>query len=337
MGTIGYFNNHALDPRTGISADPRFSTGFDAVEVFNGLEWSVREEMALEDWCNLTNRGLVFTAVGNSDSHRTAWNGAGFPRTFVGVSHAGSPGTLPPEELAAAVRARRAVVSYGPYIEFGVNGTVGIGDLITDTDGEVDLDIKVSAPLWMDVDRIEVWANGSRLLTLPPDTTGTAVRFLHALAVPVVRDTWFHVRAVGSRSLWPVAPGVSPYAVTNGIFVDHDGNGRFDPIQGFGPTLLEVEPAAIEFGAVPLGAEARRALTLRNRGGAPLTVREAAVTNGEFRLEGAFPVTLGFQEIATLIVAYRPASPVGSRGTLVIRTDEGEVRVPLLGSPSPPR
>jgi len=338
MGGIGYFNNHNLDPQTGISTDPRFSTAFDAIEVFNGVAVAPQEETVLRDWCNLTNRGVLATATGNSDSHRSAWNTAGWPRTFVAVPDSGPPGAIPPADLVAALRARRAVVSYGPFIELTANGSGRIGDLVLDTDGQVSLDIRVQAPLWMDLTTIELWANGTRLLSFPPDPGSSPLRFSRVLDVPVTRDSWFHVRAFGTRLMTPVVPGFVPFAFTNGIFVDFDGNGRFDPFPQFAPSILEVEPGELVFENVATGGETRLALSTRSRHRDPLEVVDVSVTGEGFRLVGDRPRMLRFEQTESILIGYRPLRNEEVRGELRLDCGDGiDVRVPLIGRPTPER
>jgi hypothetical protein len=333
MGIIGYFNNHGLDPQTGISPDPRFSTAFDAIEVFNGLAVTPQEETLLRDWCNLTNRGLLATATGNSDSHRSSWNSAGWPRTYVAVPDSGPPGAIPTADFVTALRARRAVVSYGPFIDVIANGSGRIGDLVQDSDGNVSLNVQVQAPTWMDLTTIELWANGTRILSFPPDPGGGQFRFSRVLEVPIGRDTWFHVRAFGTRQMAPFAAGFYPFAFTNGIFVDFDGNGRFDPLQQFLPsTVLEVEPGELVFENAATGGETRLALSTRSRQRDPLEVTDVTVTGEGFRVVGTRPRFLRFQQAETIVVGYRPNGSTEARGELRIRCGDGvDVRVPLIG------
>ena len=57
------------------------------------------------------------------------------------------------------------------------------------------------------------------------------------ISVDLERDAYIAVEAFGGRTLFPVLQiahwgftnGTFPYAITNPVFVDVDGNGRFDP------------------------------------------------------------------------------------------------------------
>ena len=74
-------------------------------------------------------------------------------------------------------------------------------------------------------------------------------------------------------------------------------------------SLLEVQPAAIDFGEVLLGAEASRAISVTNLSHAPLTVRAPAGAGGAFdiSLDGAtWPITLAAGQVLTGAVHFRP-------------------------------
>ena len=103
-----------------------------------------------------------------------------------------------------------------------------------------------------------------------------------------------------------------------------------------------VEPAAIDFGAVRIGEEATRELTIRNAGGGTLIVEQALFQgSAEFRFvqlpspgleadEGFIdwlpPLSLGAGESTTLQARYAPRSNLGVSGRIVFRTN---------GSPEP--
>lgn len=124
----------------------------------------------IDDWFNMLNRGVVRTGLSGSDVHGTE---SGFMRTFLRTD-----GTTPPylesKDIVDAVLGKRAVVSNGPMVHFAIDpdlpvmgegGGVGrgqVGDVITRSAGqEVTLSLRVEKADWYDVDRIEVYRNGS--------------------------------------------------------------------------------------------------------------------------------------------------------------------------------
>ncbi|GDX81812.1 hypothetical protein LBMAG42_36230 [Deltaproteobacteria bacterium] len=218
----------------------------------------------VDDWFSLLNTGVRLTALGNSDTHSRFSIEAGCPRNYVYVDH-DDPATLDEQAVADAVKAGHVVASYGPFIRFTANADAMIGDTLTDTDGNVSLHIEVQAPTWMAVDRVELYQNGALIHEwegLDPDV----LKFAQDLDVAVTKDSWFVVIALGDGDLSPVftpveippvelqdvviealstvpaisafvSPGVPvprdgpvlPYALTNPIWVDVDGDGEITP------------------------------------------------------------------------------------------------------------
>lgn len=219
----------------------------------------------VDDWFTLLNTGARLTALANSDTHGMFEIEAGCPRNFVYVGD-DDPVALDEQAVADAVRAGHVVASYGPFIQFSANdGAAIVGDEIADGDGTVDLHVEVQAPTWMSVDRVELYQDGTLIQEwsgLDPDV----YRFIEDVAVPVAKDSWFVVVALGNDDLAPVftpveippvqlqdvvtealsgVPGAEsfaspaipiprsgptlPYAVTNPIYVDADGGGWSPP------------------------------------------------------------------------------------------------------------
>jgi hypothetical protein len=219
----------------------------------------------VDDWFTLLNQGERITALGNSDTHGMYTIEAGCPRNYV-MTDADDPATLDAQSVADAVRAGRVVASYGPFVQFWANAPEnGVGSEVRDADGTVDLHVEVQSPTWMAVDRVELYQNGTLVHEwegLEDDT----VRLVADLAVEVDRDSWFVVIALGDDDLAPVftpvemppvelqdgvtealadvpgvgnflSPGVPvprtgavvPYALTNPIRVDADGDGTWSP------------------------------------------------------------------------------------------------------------
>lgn len=225
----GYFGFVGLDPETlEVDKPEAWSTNFDAVEVFNGdceRDWN---RQSLRDWIGLTNHGHTVALSSGSDSHSPA-EPPGFPRNWIAADPAGIGAD--PAPLLDAVRARRIVVSCGPFVRFaGADGTP-IGGRITAGRAPVELDIQVSAPSWITVDEIRLLEAGEVVQTLSPapDAADPAVRLDTRVQVSPTADTWYAVEVVGSGSLEPVSWRGGPYALTNPIEVDAEGDGTWTP------------------------------------------------------------------------------------------------------------
>ncbi len=227
--TMGYFDHIGYDPDTGTAkAKPgEYSTNFDIIEVLNGTSFE-RAERVMADWYSFLNQGYRVTGSGNSDSHRSYDLSVGYPRNCV-VSPTDDPAKTEESVFMAALRAQKSTVNGGAFINFNINGAASIGDMVTDTDGMAELNIDVQAPTWIKVDSISIIANGALLQRIPVnDRRGVSV-FRSTIPVNPSGDTWYQVRADGAEPLFPVYPAARVYSFTNPIYVDVDGNGKFDP------------------------------------------------------------------------------------------------------------
>ena len=64
-------------------------------------------------------------------------------------------------------------------------------------------------------------------------------KFYQEISLKLERDSYLAVEVLGKKSLYPVIQSLSkngniedaalPYALTNPVFIDVDGNGKFDP------------------------------------------------------------------------------------------------------------
>lgn len=222
-------------------------------------------EGQIDDWFTLLNLGFRYTALGNSDTHGKTSVESGCPRNFVMVG-SDTPGMASGEEVAAAVRAGRVVASYGPFIRFWANDEAAVvGDTLVDADA-VTLGIEVQSPDWFDVDRVELYENGTLIQEWEIDgPQDGSIDLTTDLEVNPSGDAWYVVIALGqdpldflytpveippiqlqdvvtdalssvpavSSFLGPAVPiprtfPILPYALTNPIWVDRDGDG-FDP------------------------------------------------------------------------------------------------------------
>jgi hypothetical protein len=216
-------------------------------------------EGQVDDWFTLLNLGYRYTALGNSDTHGTTSVESGCPRNFV-MSDVEQPAFLDDQAVADAVKAHRVVASYGPFVEMWVNGEPIGGEV--KADGEIDIEVRVQAPTWIDVDRAELYENGTLIHVWEVPDTGDVLRLDEVLALSPARDSWYVLIVNGDGDLAPVftpveipyvdlqvvvedalseigavssflSPAipipreypVHPFALTNPIWVDVDGGG----------------------------------------------------------------------------------------------------------------
>jgi hypothetical protein len=241
-------------------------TGQEQIDLDNDVyRLGYGHDGQVDDWFSLLNTGHPLVALGNSDTHSKFSIESGCPRNYVYVDH-DDPASLDEQDVADAVKAGHVVASYGPFIRFTADDEAAmIGDTLTDTDGTVSLHMEVEAPSWMFVDRVELYQNGELIHEwegLDPDV----LKFAQDLDVEVSRDSWFVLIAMGNGSLAPVmnpveippvqlqdvvvealssvpavgafvSPAVPiprsgdtlPYALTNPIWIDADGDGAITP------------------------------------------------------------------------------------------------------------
>jgi hypothetical protein len=179
----------------------------------------------------LLNQGKKYAGTSGSDVHKiTAMPGS--VRNYV-ASSTDDPALIDPDELADSVRAQKVLVTTGPYVEVSIGGK-GMGETATVATGAVQLNVKVQAPLWMNVNRMTVTANGAPVLSLTLDAStadagNPVIRFNKAVDLTPAVDTWYVVLVEGDNSTPPVT-GPRPFAFTNPIYVDRNGNGTFEAL-----------------------------------------------------------------------------------------------------------
>jgi hypothetical protein len=229
-----YFRNGGLDLELA-RGRAGFSFAFDAMEILNGYEPGNYRQLNghLRLWFDLLDHGHMVTAVGNSDSHelRSRRGLAGYPRNWVQVDD-DRPAALTGAHIARGVKSRRVVTSTGPFLWVGLERGMA-GDLVRLPGGRGRLVILVQAAPWVSVARVVVYVDGGldRLYQVPASREVTRFHVAHELAL--ARDAHVVVRVDGDRPLPPIAGDadapIPSMAVANPIYVDVDGNGRFDP------------------------------------------------------------------------------------------------------------
>jgi hypothetical protein len=236
---IGYFNNYRLDPESAAFAWTNFDTSFDLLEVMNGPCFSSSNEEAVQDWFNLLNRGYYFPIVGSSDSHTIDRGEPGYCRTY--IYYGGGKGDkVDWPLLEEALRKGRSFVSNGPLVEFKINDIHGPGDLMTESKGEVRVSVEVRSAPWVSVDEVRLVVNGERKIVFPIRCQDERIlKFSEEVGLSLKEDSYIVVEVLGKKSLFPVLQSQArngrlesanlPYALTNPVFIDVDGTGRFDP------------------------------------------------------------------------------------------------------------
>ena len=208
---------------------------FDGIELLNGPDL-LRYRRVRADWLSWLLQGEVKIATSNSDSHRSGIV-VGLPRTYVETA-SDSIDSFSETDFLESLRSGRAYGTTGPLLEVHLEGDgveVGLGGLFPGRAGV--LRVAVNAASWVPLGEWRAFVNGE-LVHRAPIAAGDQVELPLAFA----RDAFVTVEVEGpAEGLYAEAlPGFVPFAFTNPIFVDVDGNGLFDA-----PGLPDPLPATL--------------------------------------------------------------------------------------------
>lgn len=190
------------------------------------------------NWLRLLNQGMRIPGVVNTDAHYN-FHGSGFLRIYV-QSPTDEPAKIETLNIVHACEQGHVIMTNGPFLEVSLSGggeraTAG-GDAEA-ADGKAALAVRVQCPNWFDIDRVQVFLNGSQRPELnftrrsAPDRFGEGVvKFDQQLALELSEDTHVIVVAAGEGRplgdvMGPDHAGDMPIAISNPIFVDVDGGG----------------------------------------------------------------------------------------------------------------
>lgn len=235
-GNIGYFEIFKMDPETATSKDEKFHLEFEAIEVFNGITNPAHLDLALKDWFGILNHGRFICATGNSDSHKCVLHDAGYARSWVRVPDDAEPAKVRVEDVVAAVRAGRVVVSSGPFIRATVGGKDAVGGQFSSKEAPVALEVEVQAAPWITMEYLGLIENGKPVQRVEIPATGEdVVRLRHRFELRPAADAWYVVYAEGRAYTAGAVtnPALRPRAFTNPVRVDAEGDGKFTaPLEG---------------------------------------------------------------------------------------------------------
>jgi hypothetical protein len=237
---LGYFLTYDLESETAASAKAPFSMDFDVMEAMNGAKFGGSNRLTIEDWFRFLNRGYPVRVVGSSDAHGIDGGEPGYSRTYV-LYHGPKASGLDQSAVIKAIKEGRSFVTNGPLVSVRADGRGGLGDLVKAPKKRVDLEVRVTGAPWLDVSEVRLVVNGERREPLPmKGGDGRTVKFRDRIRLLLESDAWVVVEVRGRPSLYPViqqraSDGLAenaafPYALTNPVFVDVDGNGRYDPV-----------------------------------------------------------------------------------------------------------
>ena len=141
---------------------PEFN--FDAVELVNSSALQTDWMVNFRDWFALLNYGYHVTGVGSSDGHNVGRYIVGQGRSYVACDDY-KPGEIDIEKACRSFREGRVLISLGLLTQLIVEvggKQYGVGDLVPLAEN-VQVTVSVSAPSWVEADRIELYANGVQI------------------------------------------------------------------------------------------------------------------------------------------------------------------------------
>lgn len=192
-------------------------------------------------WMQLLNLGHRLPGVANTDAHRT-FHGSGWLRSYIHCA-TDDPAEADLMEVCHAIERGAVVMTTGPFLRVEASSSgvvVGPGADLAAPEGVVELSIVVECPNWLDINRVQVFANGRRLSShnftrrRRGDLFGDGPTVFDAtVSLALADDAHLVVAAVGEglqlgRVVGPRHGLQAPIAVSNPIFVDVDGDG-FEP------------------------------------------------------------------------------------------------------------
>lgn len=226
-GSQALLNYVKYDPKKGMKAIPEgtFNANWDTIELYNGNGLSTFLNTTIHDWFSFINQGMYKTGVGNSDSH-SAGARPGFPRTLIASStQAGQKIQI--SEVMKSLKESRAIVYAGPYIKLLVDGKLAPGERVKGP--SMKLDIEISAPSWIPVSYVKVYANGVLTQTFQVPASKDVIRFKKVLTLTPSRDTHYVVMAGDDKNKMKVVYDRLPVSLTNPVYLDIKGDGFTPP------------------------------------------------------------------------------------------------------------
>ncbi|MCB9722712.1 MAG: CehA/McbA family metallohydrolase [Spirochaetaceae bacterium] len=226
LGVVG----EPFDPRRPLDAHPNAvllerapthggrDLDFDAMELMNASSLE-RYRRIRADWLALLLQGERKIATANSDSHRLG-HVVGLPRTYVAVDD-DRVEAFDEARFVASLRAGRAFGTTGPLLSVRLD-EAGLGDLHAGGTGI--LHVAVEAAPWVPVAEWRAYVDGELVHRAPIEAGASA-----SLPLVFPRDAFVTVEVEGpATGLYAEAlPGFVPFAFTNPIYVDADGDGRW--------------------------------------------------------------------------------------------------------------
>ena len=236
------FDRSHLNPVSG-RVLKRLDLSVDTMEVLSSSAQQTDMMLVFRDWFALLNQGYRVVGMGSSDVHDVNRYIIGQGRTYIAADDS-DVGALDVRQVCQSLKEGRALISMGLFVNMTVNDRAGVGDTVTAKD-HLEVEVTVQAPSWIDIDTVELFANG---YSVGKETITAEAQSVNGVGKQVsirwdlreVRhDTYLVAMATGPGRLGPSWPIPFPYQPTGGVFtprvagatnpiwVDRDGDGSY--------------------------------------------------------------------------------------------------------------
>lgn len=246
------FGGLQFSPETGKHRQANALRGVDAMEVITSAAMQSDIHLLYRDWFALLNRGHRIAAVGSSDSHDVSRFILGQGRTYVAVPDA-DPAKINLEKAWQSYKEGRLLVSMGLLAQISLEGEYGTGDVVTHPGNTIHVTAKVYGPSWTKADHVALYANGILIREQKITDEGKpGEKASVTWQIPKPKhDVYFVVIATGPGVTAPYWEIPSPYQAssksftprvigsTNPVWVDADGNGRFQSAFSYAESLMK--------------------------------------------------------------------------------------------------
>jgi hypothetical protein len=224
----------------------------DAMEVITSAAMQTDIHLLYRDWFALLNRGHRIAAIASSDSHDVNRFILGQGRTYVAAKDVDAA-NLDLDEVWRSYKEGRLLVSLGLLTTLRVNDKFIVGDLATGLAESIKVEATVFGPAWTQADRIELFANGILIREQKIEDNhraGEKSRVVWQLPKPA-HDVHLVVIATGpgvTEPFWEIPRPYQPSSKTfvprvvgstNPIWLDADGDGRFEPAVAIARRLIQ--------------------------------------------------------------------------------------------------
>jgi hypothetical protein len=213
-----YPNNTLIepDPISGLR-----DIDFDVIELMNGPQaYAVSRVEAMRlDWFSFLKQGIRIVGSANSDSH-TRSSQVAMPRNMVAVED-DSLAAFNITTFTSAIKKGDMYGTTGPLMTLDFSG-VKMGGLAHVSEGR--LSGTVSSAAWVGANTISAQINGKTIETQTLDDSG---EFAFELAFSKDALLTVEVHGEAGADYQVVYPQFTPYAFSNPIYIDADGDGQW--------------------------------------------------------------------------------------------------------------